>query len=96
VAIETRYLVALADIASLRLSCKACGAAYSIPLTRALQPPNHCRACNAVLFDGTAILEREAFSNFQECVKALLLILDDAPFRIEFELPIQLPPELRS
>lgn len=86
--IETRYVAALTDVAAIRLSCKKCGAAYSFHPTRALQPPHSCRVCNAVLFGDGTVLEREAFSKFQESVQGLLRLADAAPFKIELELPI--------
>ena len=90
--VETHYVAALGDILALRLACKACGAAYSIPPTRTLQPPYGCRVCNAVWFGENAILEREAFTNFQECLKVLLLIAEDASFSLAVELPVVHPP----
>jgi hypothetical protein len=84
--LETRYIATLDDSIALRVACKRCGAASSVPVTRTLQPPHSCRACGAVLFGETAEIAREAFSNLQECIKGLLLVAEDAPFRIEFEL----------
>jgi len=69
VTVETRYVATLNDILAIRITCKHCGAEYSIPLTHTLEGPRSCEICDAIWFGDDAVLEREAFSNFQQCIK---------------------------
>lgn len=87
--IETKYIAALPDVHALRLECKKCGAAYSIPLTRTLHPPHSCKACSAIWFGGDDLnaLEREAFIELQRCLKVLLLFAGAGGVRICLEVP---------
>lgn len=84
--VETKYITDLPHIHALRLECKKCGAAYSVPLTRELQPPHSCRACNAPWF-GENIPVRDAFIELQRCLKILLLFANAGGVRICFEIP---------
>lgn len=86
--LETRYIADLSDVLALRVSCKKCGAAYSVPTSRTLQPPHSCRACGSVWFGEGSLheVEREAFLELQQAFKVLLLFTTSG-VQLSMELP---------
>lgn len=43
--IEDRYILDVADLRTIRLECKGCGAAISYDASRAVDPTTRCAAC---------------------------------------------------
>jgi hypothetical protein len=44
--LSKKYLIELADLLSLRITCTACKASLSVPINKTSNIPERCQACN--------------------------------------------------
>lgn len=80
--IDDRYVLDLADLATLRLECGACGA---VQTNQARQPPQVCPACGVRWFPDAP--SESAVRQLLHAMRDLAALSDRGGVRIRFELP---------